>query len=190
MADTKIPLSRRTFLKGSGSVLAGTLVAASGPIALLAPSTSWALELDSLDTSAGQTLLRLSRHLYPHPTLEDAVYALVVKDLDAAAAADPATAKLLKFGTQALDKAAGGNWLALSDDEQFLYVESLEGTPFFELVRSTAVVSLYNNDLAFAHFGYPGAKGDAGYLRRGFSDLNWLPEPPPEASGPLPINPV
>lgn len=179
MPDTDI--SRRTFLKGSGSVLAGTLAFAGGPIAMLAPSTSWAMELQALSDHQGATLLRFSRHLYPHDTLEDAVYAFVVKDLDAAAAADTATAKLLSDGIKALDKSAGGNWLALSESKQLELVKAIEGTPFFAKVRSTAVVSLYNNELAFAHFGYPGAKGSAGYLHRGFNDLHWLPEPPQAA---------
>lgn len=178
-------ISRRTFLKGSGSVLMGTLAVTSGPIAMLAPSASWALPLNKLSTHEGKTLLRFTRHLYPHKTLEDAVYALVVKDLDTAAG-DPAVHGLLSAGVRNLDGAAGGDWLALGESDQFLYVEALEGTPFFEKVRSTAVVSLYNNDMAFAHFGYPGAKGDAGYLHRGFDDLTWLPEPPAAASGPLP----
>ena len=51
---------------------------------------------------------------------------------------------------------------------------------------STAVVSLYDNDMAFAHFGYPGRKGDPGYIHRGFNDLHWLPDPPDGASGPVP----
>lgn len=184
MNDTAI--SRRSFLKGSGSILVGTLALASGPIAMLAPSTSWAVELDTLSKHDGATLLRFSRHLYPHETLEDAAYALVVKDLDAAAAGDPATAKLLSDGISALDKKAGGDWLKLSEAKQLELVKAIEDTPFFAKVRSTAVVSLYNNDLAFAHFGYPGAEGSAGYLRRGFNDLHWLPEPPPAASGPVP----
>lgn len=179
-------ISRRTFLKGSGSMLVGTLAVTGGPIAMLAPSTSWALELKKLNTHEGKTLLRFTRHLYPHDTLEDAVYALVVKDLDATAADDPAVRELLRAGVRNLNGAAGGDWLALNENDQFLYVDSLQGTPFFEKIRSTAVVSLYNNDMAFAHFGYPGSKGDAGYLHRGFDDLTWLPQPPDGASGPLP----
>ncbi len=180
-------VSRRSFLKSSGAVLVGTLVMSTGPISLLAPSKTWALELTGLSEHEGATLLRFSRHLYPHDTLEDAVYALVIKDLDTAAAADPATSTLLTEGVSKLDELAGGNWLELDENEQFVHVKSLEATPFFQKVRSTTVVTLYNNDMAFAHFGYPGAKGDGGYLHRGFNDLNWLPDAPDPASGPLPI---
>ncbi len=37
-----IQASRRSFLKGSGGILLGTLLFTSGPIALLAPSTTCA----------------------------------------------------------------------------------------------------------------------------------------------------
>lgn len=181
-----IKTTRRGFLQGSGSLLMGTLALTSGAIAMLAPSRSWAVELSTLNDHQGKTLLRFTRHIYPHDTLEDAVYALVVKDLDAAAVDNPDVRQLLQAGVRRLDGAAGGNWLELSEDEQFLYVDALQHSDFFDTVRSTAVVSLYDNDMAFAHFGYPGSKGDAGYLHRGFNDLNWLPELPAEASGPMP----
>src|SRR6185369_15871053 len=50
-----LPLARREFLQGSG-ILMGTLAAGS-VLAVLAPSTAWALELKSLSTAEGQTLL-------------------------------------------------------------------------------------------------------------------------------------
>lgn len=184
MLDTAV--TRRTFLKGSGTVLMGTLALTSGSIALLAPSRTWALEMQSLSAREGELLLKFTRHVYPHATLDDAVYALVVKDLDAAAAADPATRDLVTDGIGRLDARAGGDWLALDDAAQNVHVHAVAGDPFFEKVRGTAVVSLYDNELAFAHFGYEGAAfNKGGYLGRGFNDLTWLPDPPPEASPPI-----
>lgn len=180
-----IALTRRGFLKTSGAVLMGTLAATSGAIALAAPSRSWALELNHLSEHQSRTLLQFTRHLYPHKTLDDAVYALVVKDLDAAAA-DPGVYDLLVTGVQSLDGRSGGNWLSLGEGDQFVEVQAMDGSPFFEKLRGTAVVSLYSNEMAYAHFGYPGAKGDSGYLYRGFNDLHWLPDPPAAASGPIP----
>ena len=84
MLDQKV--NRRSFLKGSGSTLMGTLAMTSMPIAIMAPSKAWALELQTLTAHQGEVLLKLTRHIFPHDTLEDAVYALVVKDLDAASA--------------------------------------------------------------------------------------------------------
>src|SRR5436190_296620 len=101
--------SRREFLKQGSGVLIGALVFSSGPIALLAPSKVWALELSAL-----------------------------------------------------------------------------EETPFFGKVRGTCVGALYDNPLAYAHFGYEGSSWEkGGYLQRGFNDLKWLPDPPANASPPL-----
>jgi hypothetical protein len=178
-----IQLTRRRFLRNTGGMLAGTLLFAAGPIALLSPTKSWAVPMQTLDDNQGKTLLAFSRHLYPHKDMEDAVYALVVKDLDAAAAKDPAVKKLLLDGVAELDKAG---WLSKSPEAQLAVVKAMAGKPFFEKVRSTAVVSLYSNDMAYAYFGYGGAEGDAGYIFRGFNDLTWLPDPPASASGPVP----
>jgi hypothetical protein len=154
----------------------------SASIISIAPGRAWALDLGSLTTAQGQTLLLLTRHILPHDTLDDAVYALVVKELDAVAA-DPTIAALLIGGISNLDTAAGGRWLDQTSVRQLGVVESIAGDPFFEKVRSTAVVSLYNNELAFAHFGYEGSSFErGGYLNRGFDDLTWLPSPPETAS--------
>jgi hypothetical protein len=176
-------LSRRQFLKGTG-VIIGTLWASSSALIALAPSRAWALELKSLDEHTGQGLLTLTRRIFPHDKLDDAVYALVVKDLDADAAGAPATKDLLSNGVAALDKAAGGDWLGLTPDKQFDIAKSMAGNPLFEKVRGKAVVSLYNNELAFAHFGYEGNAFDhgGGYLLRGFNDLTWLSQPSDKAS--------
>ncbi len=184
MTTTRKPdLHRREFLKGTG-VLVGTLWTTSGALLALAPSSVWALELKSLDEQSGKTLLVFTRAILPHAKLDDAVYALVIKDLDAEAAATPATKALLAEGIAALDTAAGRRFADVPKDRQFAIVKAMAGKPFFEKVRGKAIVSLYNNQLAFAHFGYEGnafEKG-GGYLTRGFNDLKWLPAPPLAAS--------
>ncbi|MGH7122157.1 MAG: hypothetical protein ACREFP_24710 [Acetobacteraceae bacterium] len=176
--------TRRALLKSTG-LIAGTL-ALSSVLASLAPSRAWALELGTLSTHQGAVILAFSRHLYPHPTLDDAVYALVVKALDGQAASDHAVQQIILSGVRELDQTGGGDWLKRDSALQLVDVESMEGTPFFVTVRSTAGVVLYNNDMAFAHFGYGGKEGHLGYLHKGFNDLTWLPEPPAAASGPVP----
>lgn len=180
--DPNIAMTRRDFLRTAGT-LSGVLWSSSSALLTLAPSASWALPLATLDSHAGEVLLKLTRHIYPHAKLDDAVYAMVVNALDGAAA-DGATKSLLVDGIKALDAAAGGDWLALSGDKQLAGLQTIAGNPFFEKVRSTAVVALYNNELAFAHFGYEGNafKHGGGYLQRGFNDLNWLPAPAAAAS--------
>ena len=174
-------LSRRSFLTTSG-VLAGSLWASSSTLLALAPSSLWALELKVLDERSARVLMGVTRQIFPHPKLDDAVYAFVVRDLDGAAA-DAAVKLLLTDGIKQLDTVAQGDWLSLVDAARLAEVTRLAGKPFFEKIRSTAVVSLYNNELAFAHFGYQGdsfSKG--GYLERGFNDLTWLPAPSADAS--------
>jgi hypothetical protein len=185
-AALRIPLTRRELLKGTG-VLMGTL-AFSSVLSTLAPSRAWALELQGLDTHQGEVILAFARQLFPHPTLDNAVYALVVKDLDAKAKADPAVRQQLADGVKQLDAQAGSNWLTRKPAAQAEDVAALAGTPFFNMVRGTAVVSLYSNTMAYEHFGYGASAGDGGYLTKGFNSLSWLPDPPPAASGPIPTD--
>jgi hypothetical protein len=176
-----LPLTRRSLLRGSG-VLLGTLAAGSA-LTALAPSRAWAVELKTLSSAEGTTLMKMGRTLYPHAKLPDAVYALLAKDLDAGATADSKTTALLRDGIVSLDKAAGGNFAKASGAKQLAAVKSMETTPFFAAVRGKCITSLYDNDMAFAAFGYPGSSWEkGGYITRGFQDLKWLPEPSKEAS--------
>ena len=178
-----LPLARREFLKGSG-VLMGT-IAAGTLLATLAPSPVWALELKTLNKGEGQTLMAMGRVLYPHKKLPDAVYALLAKDLDAKAAGDAAAATLIKGGIAALDQAAGGSFAKASAAKKLVIVKAIEGQPFFGTVRGQCVTSLYDNDMAYAVFGYPGSSWEkGGYISRGFQDLKWLPAPGKDASPP------
>jgi hypothetical protein len=176
-----LPLTRRHLLKGSG-VLMGSLVAGS-TLALLAPSTVWAVELKTLSQAEGETLMKMGRVLYPHQKLPDAVYALLAKDLDAGASGDAKLAKELKDGIAALNKATGGDFGKASAAAQLKSVKAIQGKPFFSTVRGKCITSLYDNDMAYATFGYPGSAWEkGGYITRGFQDLKWLPEPSEEAS--------
>lgn len=176
-----LPLTRRSLLRGSGLLL-GTL-AAGGVLTALAPSRAWAVELKTLSSAEGTTLMKMGRTLFPHAKLPDAVYALLAKDLDAGATADSKTTALLRDGIVSLDKAAGGNFAKATAAKQLAAVKSMEATPFFAAVRGKCVTSLYDNDMAFAALGYPGSSWEkGGYITRGFQDLKWLPEPSKEAS--------
>ena len=108
----------------------------------------------------------------------------VAKDLDATAS-DAATAKMLREGVAGLDKAVGGpgSFAKASDAKRLAAVKAIEGSPFFGAVRGKCITSLYDNDMAYVAFGYPGASWDkGGYITRGFQDLKWLPAPDLKAS--------
>lgn len=177
------PLTRRGFLKGS-AILMGT-IASTSVLYALAPSPVWAAPLQLLSEEEGTTIMHMGRVLYPHEKLPDAVYALLAKDLDADASADAAVAAQLRAGVQELNRMAGGKFTEASADKKLDIVTAIEGSPFFNTVRAKCVTSLYDNDMAYAVFGYPGASFDkGGYITRGFQDLDWLPAPPAEASPP------
>ena len=63
-------------------------------------------------------------------------------------------------------------------DLQLEVLKGLEGTAFFELLRSTALVEVYTDDRTWQLVGYEGPSFDkGGYVERGFNDLDWLPDP-------------
>ena len=177
-------LTRRRFLKGS-AILTGML--ASGSIlATLAPSRVWALELKHLNQLQADSILAMGKALCPHKGLPDAVYALLVKDIDASAQ-NAAGAELVKAGVGRLNAVAGGEFAKLPVEKQTEVLKMMEsqGDPFFCKVRGQCITSLYDNDMAYKHFGYEGeVVSRGGYLANGFDDLKWLPDPPADASPP------
>ena len=177
--------NRREFLKLSGTTAIGAAVSATGVAGLVVSRTAAAINLSTLSEHEGQTLLGMTRQLYPHDSLADMYYAALVEELDSEAKDNADTASLLKQGVVDLDAAMGIAWRDLSDGNQLKVLRSIESTPFFAKVKSKTVVSLYNNPLVWRHFGYEGeAFSKGGYITRGFDDLNWLPDPPAEASPP------
>ena len=176
-----IPVARREFLQATG-VLTG-LLAVGSPLALLAPSRAWAVDLTSLTTAEATTLLAATRTIAPHDKLEDAAYAFVIRALDAAAAKDAALHRQLAEGVTSL----GAGFAGAPESARVEALRRLESTPFFQNLRVQTLLVLYSTPLAYAYFGYEGeAFSKGGYLTRGFNDLRWLPDVPAEDSGPLP----
>lgn len=172
-------IARREFIAASG-VLTGML-AVGGPLALIAPSRAWALDMKTLTTEQGSQLLSVARTIAPHDKLEDAAYALVVKALDDAAAADAHLHSVISAGLQQL-----GNFARKTESERVKALQALESSEFFKLTRGKTLGALYSSPLAYAYFGYEGeAFSKGGYLMRGFNDLRWLPEVPLADSGPV-----
>jgi hypothetical protein len=175
------PIPRRDFL-AAGGVLSGLLVA-GGPLALLAPSRVWAVELGALTSAEAARLLSVTRTIAPHDGLEDAAYAIVVKAVDATMLADEHARGVVKSGLASL----GEGFAALPESGRVEALKAVERSEFFGLVRAKTLGTLYASALAYAHFGYEGeAFSKGGYLTRGFNDLTWLPPVPLEDSGPVP----
>jgi hypothetical protein len=173
------PIPRRSFLAASGIV--SGLLAAGGPLSLIAPGRAWALEMKVLTSAQGAALMSVARTIAPHDNLEDAAYALVVKAIDAAADADEHVRTLVATGLAGL----GGDFASRTEAARIAALTTVEKSDFFQLLRSSTLANLYSSALAYAHFGYEGeAFSKGGYLTRGFNDLHWLPEVPLQDSGP------
>ena len=186
-----IRLSRRRFLKGSLATIGAYAVAAGGATWLVAPDKAWAVEYDTFEPEVARTLLAMTRGLYPHDFLGDVYYAKVVKDLDVQAAGgfdDTSFLDMMREGATALDAAAGGDFSStLPERREAILREIAASHPdFFQAVRGKQVVSLYNQPEVWAEFGYEGPSYEiGGYLYNGFDDIDWLPDPPAEASPPV-----
>ena len=122
------------------------------------------------------TIAAAARTLYPHDALPDDVYARVGEKLAEAAREDSGVARMLEDGVSALNE--GRPFAELSADERLKTLQGIEGSDFFELVRSTAVVEVYSDPRTWQLVGYEGPSFDkGGYIDRGFNDLDWLPNP-------------
>ena len=170
-------INRRQFLHASGLVVASAAV--SGGTLWFRPSIAWAMSFHTLDEHTAKTLLKMSRHLYPSPSIDDDQYARTVEGLDAKAKSDRALAKLLQDGVASLDASAQGKWLDASDEVSLQTLKGMEATPFFQTVRGSLVGAdgPYNLPAVWKKLGYQGSSWQfGGYLNRGFGDIAWLPK--------------
>ena len=178
-----VRLNRRAMLKTTTGLLTG-LVAAGSPLALIGSGRAWAVDLESLSTMEGATLMAVARTIAPHDKLEDAAYASVVRAIDADANKDPNVRKQVKEGVAVL----GSKFAVDAEDERVAALRQIEPSAFFKTIRLKTIQVLYATPMAYAYFGYEGeAFSEGGYLLRGFNDLRWLPEVPTENSGPVPV---
>jgi len=178
-------MKRREFLHKSMLVAVGAAAAASGVAqpasAEASAGQSWTAGLKNLNAHEGMTLLKVARQIFPHDRLADSYYANVAIDLDGEAGKNADTLKLLRGGIAGLD--ADKKFVDLTSEQQVAELKKIEDSPFFQKVRGTEIVSLYNNPGVWKEFGYAGPSYDfGGYLKHGFNDLKWLPDPPESAS--------
>lgn len=162
-------LTRRYFLKLTGTTLG--LAATLSPQRLLA--ADWQPGPAEL-----KTLAAFAHDLFPHPRVPSSLYDKIASRLQQQAAASPVSRETLLDGLMQLHSLAGPTgWPALAGKQREDAVRKLQGGPFFNLVRATAVVVLYRDQRVWDLIGYGGnaiAKG--GYLHHGFNDIDWLPE--------------
>jgi hypothetical protein len=174
---------RREFLKTTTGVITGVVLAGS-PLAMIAPSRAWALEMKALTTAGGLALMSFTRTIAPHDKLDDAAYAMVVQAVDSEAAKEESFRKTVQDGIAHL----GADFAKSAEADRVARLKKIETSEFFQAVRLKTLQVLYSSPFAYAYFGYEGeAFSKGGYLLRGFNDLHWLPDVPMEDSGPLPM---
>ena len=130
-----------------------------------------------LSDSARETTLRAARTMFPHDMLPDEDYMAVVQQIEVEAGGNEEVARQIEEGIAQLD--GSGSFAKLDPDAQLETLTRAEGTPFFDLLKATAVVALYDQPSVWKALGYEGPSAHlGGYLNRGFDDLDWLPDPP------------
>jgi len=175
-------MKRREFLKTGAMAVVGTAVATSGIIEASAAEEA-ATKFLTLQPHEAQTLLQMARQIFPHRKLGDAPYWRVVSQLDSAAQTDPSIAKLLSDGVAQLDSSQASKFVDLTDKQKVDVLKTIETTPFFQKVRGVELQTLYSDPEVFKALKYQGASyAMGGYLRHGFNDIDWLPDPPQSAS--------
>jgi hypothetical protein len=173
----KPQINRRTFLLRSSEMAFTAAVTITSAGALFNSVEAWALDVKGLKPETMKTLILMARDIYPHDKIADRFYAIAVKGFDAKAEKDPAFKAMIETGVDGLNIASGANgytgvgWEA----ERVALLRSISSTPMFETVRSTLVVSLYNQQEIWPIFGYEGESySKGGYIHRGFDDIDWL----------------
>jgi hypothetical protein len=181
----KITVDRRELLKAATGVLTGLVVAGS-PLAAIAKGPAWAVDLTAFTSAQAAALLAMARTVCPHDKLDDLAYALVVQSLDAEAHKEEHTRAMLSDGLAQL----GPAFPTAPEGDRVAALKKIESSPFFQFTRVKVLQTLYSSAFAYNYFGYEGeAFSKGGYVYRGFNDLRWLPEVPPEDSGPIPGKP-
>jgi hypothetical protein len=166
--------TRRGFLRAGAATVAA---AAVGGAPLLTKATE-----SGLSAEQSRTLVKFTRDLFPHDRLDDSFYAKAVAPLGDEAAKDAATRRLLAEGVAQLDSAsialAGKPYTEVSDENiRIAAIKKIEGGAFFSKVYNGTMTPLYNQPELWAKFGYEGpSSAQGGYLDRGYSDINWLPQ--------------
>jgi len=177
--DRRSKYNRRVFLKGAATAVP---VVAAATTAGFGIEDAWADDAVALTPSTLKTLAKVARDIYPHDFLGDSYYITAVKPWDDKAAKDPATKALIADGVNRLDQdARERHQLAYTEipweADRVELLRGIEHSDFFKKVRSDLIVSLYNQKELWPKFGYEGSSAEhGGYIKRGFSDIDWLPK--------------
>ena len=159
-------ISRRKFIFGS--------IATSVLVSL------WKIDHLKAEVKVGnkpdekKLLIKMVRDIYPHDRFPNGPYDRTATDVINKGNTD---ANRVMF-SEGINKLKDDNYSDMSFKKSTKYLKKMENSTFFQHVRGTSVVTLYNDQEVWKLLGYEGSSFDkGGYISRGFNDLDWLPEP-------------
>jgi hypothetical protein len=177
--DQRSKFNRRNFLKGAAAAVPAAAIASATGLGI---DDAWAEDATALSPAVLKTLVKVARDVYPHDFLGEVYYIKAIKPWDGKAAKDAKIRTMLENGVSRLDQDAQDRhkvaylnvpWEA----DRVVLLQGIEQTDFFRAIRSDLVVSLYNQEELWPKFGYEGSSAEhGGYIKRGFSDIDWLPK--------------
>ncbi len=142
-----------------------------------------------LTDASRRSLIHVLRVMFPHDSFPDGPYERTTEAVLEAAADSTWSFMSLVHGLGSLDALCDGAFADLDEPDALRILLRVEHMEFFDLIRRTAVVALYDDHEVWELLGYEGPSFDkGGYLHRGFDDLDWLPDPRiEEYDGPEPF---
>ena len=159
-------ISKRSFIFGS---MATTVLV-----------SLWEIDVTKAAVKIGNSpddkklLVKMIREVYPHDRFPDGPYERTADDVINKGNADDKKMMFSK-GIEDLKKA---KYVSLNFEKATKHLKKIEKTDFFQHVRGTSTVTLYNDKEVWKLLGYEGYSFDkGGYINRGFNDLDWLPDP-------------
>ncbi len=178
VVDKRLKVSRRGLL-GAGAASAVALSVMPGGM-IVGGDGAWAVTASNLKPETFVTLVQMARDIYPHDKVADKYYAKVIQGFDEAAGKSADDKAMFEDGVTGLDEAASAahgvpyvdvGW----ESQRVALLRGMQETGFFQKVRGTLVVGLYNNPEVWPMFGYEGESASkGGYINRGFDDIDWL----------------
>ena len=152
-----------------------------GAVASSVYTSLWSINIAKAKISAGankedkELLIKMVRTLYPHDRFPEGPYVRTTEDVIKKGNSSPEKAIMLQQG---IDQLKNANFAKLNFKKSTKFLTNMGRTEFFEHVRGTSTVTLYNDKEVWELLGYEGYSSDqGGYINRGFNDLDWLPEP-------------
>lgn len=126
------------------------------------------------------TLVQVARDIYPHDLLPTHYYVDAVTPFLEKAKSDESLRRAIDAGLAELSRLSMERQrcpyhLIKWESDRVSILDAMSKSDFFEKLRSTLVVSLYNQHDLWSRFGYEGSSAEyGGYIHRGFNDIGWL----------------